>query len=400
MASIRSIAAYDNTDFSLAAIFNAQVGGNLSHGDLTIGSVTFPDVVNISVSNFYFPSIYHFGGSGLAINATSHRITAGTVNALVGASGKFTDPMASQTVAFQITGLKITADTITAALQDAATDAALTAKIFGRNDTFSLSSADDTAYGHGGDDTMLGYGGNDTLFGDAGNDTLRGGGGDDMLNGGAGDDTLIGGIGIDRARYSDAEVGVTVSLALTTAQNTGQGRDVLSGIEDLGGSQFADRLFGDAGANRLYGFLGDDKLFGGAGVDRLFGGSGNDQLTGGLGKDYFIFDGYVFDQYVGALTHDTITDFRHAQGDVIALKFFYFNGLQTGSVDAAAFYCGAGAQAAHDADDRLIYDTTTGKLYYDADGVGGVDAVHFATLGTTSHPLLAASDFTVYSSVI
>ena len=43
-------------------------------------------------------------------------------------------------------------------------------------------------------------------------------------------------------------------------------------------------------------------------------------------------------------------------------------------------------------EDAWIYDTTTGALYYDADGLGGVDAVQVAVLGTTTHPGLVYSD--------
>jgi len=42
---------------------------------------------------------------------------------------------------------------------------------------------------------------------------------------------------------------------------------------------------------------------------------------------------------------------------------------------------------------RLIYNSSSGALFYDADGVGGVDAIQFATLAT--HPALASGDFLV-----
>ena len=63
------------------------------------------------------------------------------------------------------------------------------------------------------------------------------------------------------------------------------------------------------------------------------------------------------------------------------------------AVTAVQFYKAAGATTAHDATDRIIYNTTTGDLYYDADGQGGVDAILFAVL--TTHPNLTASDFVI-----
>jgi Ca2+-binding RTX toxin-like protein len=49
--------------------------------------------------------------------------------------------------------------------------------------------------------------------------------------------------------------------------------------------------------------------------------------------------------------------------------------------------------AAADANDRIVYDQTTGNLLYDADGTGATAAVQFATLGATTHPVIAFTDF-------
>ena len=49
--------------------------------------------------------------------------------------------------------------------------------------------------------------------------------------------------------------------------------------------------------------------------------------------------------------------------------------------------------AAADASDRIIYNSATGALYFDVDGVGGAAQVQFATL--TAGLALTAADFTV-----
>ena len=121
---------------------------------------------------------------------------------------------------------------------------------------------------------------NDVLTGDDGANVISGLAGNDTLNGGDGNDTLDGGDGTDRASYADAASAVTVSLAVTAAQDTGgAGTDTLVGIENLTGSDFADTLTGDAGANVINALDGDDTLNGGAGDDTLDGGDGNDTAS-------------------------------------------------------------------------------------------------------------------------
>ena len=109
--------------------------------------------------------------------------------------------------------------------------------------------------------------------------------------------------GNDSVTYQDVATGVTVSLAITTAQDTlGAGIDTLLGIENLTGSAFGgDTLTGDAGANILGGAGGNDALEGGAGNDMLYGDDGIDTLEGGDGNDMLDGgDGIDTASYAGA----------------------------------------------------------------------------------------------------
>jgi Ca2+-binding RTX toxin-like protein len=130
-----------------------------------------------------------------------------------------------------------------------------------------------TGAAHGGDaegDTFINI---ENLTGSAFSDVLKGDGGNNVLNGGA---------GVDTVSYEHAAAGVTVSLALTTAQNTiWAGIDTLTAFENLTGSAHDDVLTGNSAAN---------VLTGGDGNDILNGGSGADTLIGGLGNDTFVVD--------------------------------------------------------------------------------------------------------------
>ncbi len=81
----------------------------------------------------------------------------------------------------------------------------------------------------------------------------------------------------DTATYAPAGAGVTVSLLITTQQNTiGAGLDTLTNIENLTGSRFNDNLTGDTKSNTLTGGAGNDTLRGWNGADTMLGGVGND----------------------------------------------------------------------------------------------------------------------------
>ena len=65
--------------------------------------------------------------------------------------------------------------------------------------------------------------------------------------------------------------------------------------------------------------------------------------------------------------------------DTIMLDDAIFSSLGLGNISAGELVIGAAAQ---DANDRIIYNSGTGALFYDADGNGGSAAIQFATLST------------------
>ncbi len=138
----------------------------------------------------------------------------------------------------------------------------------------------------GNDLVKAGTAGNQILAG-AGNDTVLGGNGNDSIAGQAGNDSLVGGGGVDLVSYFDSQTGVVVDLNINLTSNDGLsgGIDTLSGIENVTGSDFNDRLTGNSLANQLIGGNGNDTLIGRDGDDNLQGGGGNDSLDGGNGAD-------------------------------------------------------------------------------------------------------------------
>lgn len=229
-----------------------------------------------------------------------------------------------------------------------------------------------------------GLGGNDSLSGGAGNDTLLGGDGNDVLNGGTGADSLVGGNGNDSYLVSSSldvvvETGTSSSTAdmvtssfnwsLNAVGNTAIERLTLTGSAASGtGNALANTIIGNGVANTLN------------------GGSGNDTLTGGDGADLFRFTTVAS----AASNVDRITDFSVAD-DSFQLDDAAFTGIgATGVLASGAFVVGA---AAADSGDRVVYNKTTGQLYFDADGSGAGAGVLFATVAAGT--ALTAADFLV-----
>ncbi|MGO1080658.1 calcium-binding protein [Inquilinus sp. CA228] len=147
---------------------------------------------------------------------------------------------------------------------------------------------------HGTDfiDDLVGSQANNGFNGGGGSDYLYGLGGDDLLVGGAGADHLHGGDGIDTVDYN-GNFGVLVDLHGGFGRYSEAAGDVLSGIENVYGTGFADEVIGSAANNALFGDGGDDRLAGGGGDDLLVGGTGADTLNGGDGIDTVDYNGDV-----------------------------------------------------------------------------------------------------------
>jgi serralysin len=129
----------------------------------------------------------------------------------------------------------------------------------------------------------------------------------------------------------------------------------------------------------LIGTNGKDWLVGGIGSDRLFGKLGNDTLTGGAGKDIFVFDTKLAktNRLNKQQNLDRITDFDVKDDTIHLAKSVFSKIAKKGVLAKGAFFIGA---AAHDRDDRLVYDRKKGALLYDQDGNGAKEAIQIAML--------------------
>ena len=248
------------------------------------------------------------------------------------------------------------------------------------NDVVYGNDGRDRIYGGLGADELWGQQGNDFIYGGTGDDVIRGGLGADFIEGGEDHDTLFGGVDHDRLEGG----------AGNDSLYGEDGADILfAGIGDdfVSGGAADDLMRGGAGDDILRGGAGDDDIAGGDGADRIEGGLGADLLRGGAGGDAFVFG------FTGAADADRILDFSAAE-DEIVLDQSVFASLSLGLLAAGAFHEGSAAQ---DADDRIIYNSATGELFYDADGAGGEDQVLFAQLDPGLD--LTAGNFSVEASL-
>ena len=130
------------------------------------------------------------------------------------------------------------------------------------DDAGDIVSETDANAGTGGYDSVHSYLNSYTLTDNVengrvasnGTANLTGNSLNNVLYAGAGDNILDGSTGNDTAAYSYATAGVNVELSIAGAQATGgSGWDTVTGIENLTGSNYNDRLIGNSEANVLSG---------------------------------------------------------------------------------------------------------------------------------------------------
>ena len=241
-----------------------------------------------------------------------------------------------------------------------------------KNDTLDATAnggyGDDSLDGKQGADTMMGGDGNDTYYVDNIKDVITE---EDQAESAAGDDDLV------HSTASSYTLPANVEHLIIDGKSKGNAT----------GNELNNSITGNAAVNTLLGLEGDDTFD---------SGSGNDTLSGGDGADTYIFSSGI----KGSKNVDTIKDFVSGE-DKILLSADIFTKLATalGVIDGndptplsdGDFFVAGAKVKPTDATSYILYDTNTGRVYYDADGNGKGAADWFITL--TGKPELTADDF-------
>ena len=231
------------------------------------------------------------------------------------------------------------------------------------------------------------------------NNLLTGNGADNVLDGGTGADSMMGGRGNDTYMIDTAWDRVT--------EQADQGRDTVvfggantyvltANVEDLtltgnyqrgDGNALDNMIVSQGGGNILIAYDGNDTLVGGdTSYTMMYAGAGADVVTGGAGEDFF-----VFDTLETSANYDVINTFAVGL-DHLTFISSVFTALTSGVGLGSGFALGTEATTTGQ---HIVYDQTSGNLWYDEDG-SGTDhaAVLVATL--SNNVALSASDFVIW----
>jgi Ca2+-binding RTX toxin-like protein len=324
-------------------------------------------------------------------------------------------------------------------------------------DNATMRLGDDTYYANDGNDLLVGHGGADKLYGEDGDDIFLIGGFGSGVQGttskaddgnkewiatGANHDLIVGGAGVDTLRITTG-IGANTQANGTIVLNNDnfQSMEVVQvggtvgrlNVEDSALQLLNDHYYHRANSSvsdlsntlgnnsgtinnvvvdasgvttnglRFEGNANTQKFIGTSKADVFVGNGGNDTLTGNGGADKFVF-GKVYEQVVtGSSTSvqtytntafnltgvDTITDFTRGT-DKLELHLDQYS--QLAGFNSSMLRVNASGTA-QDANDYLVYNTTSKTLSYDADGNGAGAAVNIAVL--TGVSTLSTSDFII-----
>ncbi|WP_020182450.1 MULTISPECIES: calcium-binding protein [unclassified Methylotenera] len=324
-------------------------------------------------------------------------------------------------------------------------------------DNATMRLGDDTYYANDGNDLLVGHGGADKLYGEDGDDIFLIGGFGSGVQGttskaddgnkewiatGANHDLIVGGAGVDTLRITTG-IGANTQANGTIVLNNAnfQSMEVVQvggtvgrlNVEDSALQLLNDHYYHRANSSvsdlsntlgnnsgtinnvvvdasgvttnglRFEGNANTQKFIGTSKADVFVGNGGNDTLTGNGGADKFVF-GKVYEQVVtGSSTSvqtytntafnltgvDTITDFTRGT-DKLELHLDQYS--QLAGFNSSMLRVNASGTA-QDANDYLVYNTTSKTLSYDADGNGAGAAVNIAVL--TGVSTLSTSDFII-----
>lgn len=449
LKNVESINLLSGGDYTLtinAPVTSISLGG--AHNVITLGAtvVASPSGLNISGSSFNLSNVV----DGSATLGPLSMLANKGNDTFIGGAGNdyFSARPSSGTDSFdggggfnRITLSSFYATGVTLDLADADVQVVADTSLTIRNIQHAFGSvANDVLYGTAEGNWLLGGAGDDRLYGRAGDDLLDVGVNTNFYTG---DDTPIfatnglvdGGVGgadvVGFFSNGGNTAGATISLAIRSAQDTGQGIYRIINVEGISGTSFDDVLTGDGKANRLFGFYGADHLIGGAGDDLLYGdarftilsqgaGSGplgiefpdgavfSDTLEGGTGSDHLegndgddtLIGGVGADLLIGGKGDDrfvftSVKDSVGGKVDTIQ-DFTAGDRIDVSAIDAdpalrgnQAFHFGAAA--GHIGDIVAAFDaatgTTTVNLYVNADGQADM------TIHLTGNVALTAADF-------
>jgi Ca2+-binding RTX toxin-like protein len=173
-------------------------------------------------------------------------------------------------------------------------------------------------------------------------------------------------------------ISALTGTGITMAGTSGNDTLDLSAQSGYLGSQ----IWGQGGVDTLLGGAAGDTIYGGAGADVIKAGAGQDSIYGGAGSDDIHFLTQAnFGANEAAAKHDWIYAFTSG-ADEIKISGANFTGVAesdtitrttstTGNADLVV--ANYGTVAAGHANQRFMYDLTTGGLYYDGDGSGSTN---------------------------